>query len=301
MQVRAQGLEWPRDLAIESGVLTMYEPQVDDLKDDILSFRAAVAYKQDDGSELVFGAAWFESRVEIDRETRMVHMVHLEVTDMRFPEGSEHVQGELNEYIKAGLPSWDVDFSLDGLLTSLEAAEKEIAAAQNLNMDPPVIIYRDHPALLVYIDGDPVMKKIENSNYQSVINTPYPLIYDGKRFYYLNAATDVWYKSKAATGPYDFEPNPPPEIAAMVDQPEAEEASDEVVTASNAPEIVVATTSAELIVSEGEPDFEPLVDDLLVLKNSQSDIFMHVSAQDYYICPVRPMVPRQVTERPVDF
>lgn len=283
MQVRAQGLEWPRDLAIESGVLTMYQPQVDDLKDDILSFRAAVAYKQDDGSEPVFGAAWFESRVEIDRETRMVHMVHLEVTDMRFPEGSEHVQGELNEYIKAGLPSWDVDFSLDGLLTSLEAAEKEIAAAQNLNMDPPVIIYRDHPALLVYIDGDPVMKKIENSNYQSVINTPYPLIYDGKRFYYLNAATDVWYKSKAATGPYDFEPNPPPEIAAMVDQPEAEEASDEVVTASNAPEIVVATTSAELIVSEGEPDFEPLVDDLLVLKNSQSDIFMHVSAQDYYI------------------
>lgn len=283
MNTRAQDLEWPRDLDIESGVLTMYQPQVDDLKDDILSFRAAVAYKKDDGSAPVFGAAWFKSRVEIDRETRMVHMVQLEVADMRFPEGSEHVHGELSETIKVGMPSWNVDFSLDNLLTSLEAAEDEIAAAQNLNMDPPVVIYRDHPALLIYIDGDPVMKKIENSTYQSVINTPYPLIYDGKRYYYLNAARNVWYKSGAAIGPFDFEPKPPKEIAAMVDQPEAEEGDDEVITAQNAPEIVVSTEPAELIVTEGEPDFEPLVDDLLVLKNSQSDIFMHVSAQDYYI------------------
>jgi hypothetical protein len=279
----AQDLQWPRDLDIESGVVTMYQPQVDELEGDFLFFRAAVAYKDDQGSEPVFGAAWFKSRVEIDREIRMVQMVGLEVTDLRFPEGSEHVHGELNEYITAGLPSWDVDFSLDGLLTSLEAAEEEIAAAQNLSMDPPAIIYRDHPALLVYIDGDPVMQEIENSKFQAVINTSYPLIHDGNRYYYLNAGKDVWYKAQSATGPYAFEPNPPQDIAGMVDQSEAGDAGDEVVTASNAPEIVVSTEPAELIVSEGEPDFEPLVDDLLVLKNSQSDIFMHVSAQDYYI------------------
>ncbi len=282
MSAGARDLGWPRDMDIDSGILTMYQPQVDSLKDDILSFRSAVAYKKDDGSEPVFGAAWFKSRAEIDRDTRMVRVIDLEVTDMRFPAGSEHVQGELSKYIENSLPKWDVDFSLDGLLTSLEAAEGEIAAAQNLNMDPPDIIYRDRPALLVYIDGDPVMKKIENSSYQAVINTPYPLIYDGKR-YYLNAATDVWYQSAAATGPYAFVAKPPKDIAAMVDQSEAEEAGDEVVTAQNAPEIVVTTKPAELIVSEGKPDFEPLVDDLLVLKNSQNDIFMHVSAQDYYI------------------
>ena len=176
-----------------------------------------------------------------------------------------------------------MDFSLDALLTSLEAAEEEIAAAQNLKMDPPVIIYRDHPALLIYIDGDPVMQEIENSKFQAVINTSYPLIYDGKRTYYLNAGKDVWYKAQAATGPYSYDASPPQDIAGMVDQSEAGDVGDEVVTAANAPEIVVSTEPSELIVSEGEPDFEPLVDDLLVLKNSQSDIFMHVSEQDYYI------------------
>jgi hypothetical protein len=283
----AEELSWPRDLDIKSGVLTMYQPQVDTLEGDILSFRAAVAYQDDQGSAPVFGASWFESRVEIDRETRQVHMVGLTVSDTRFPEGSEHVHGELEQYIREGLPSWDVDFSLDGLLTSLEASEKEITAAASLNMDPPVIIYRNHPALLIAIDGDPVMKEIENTKFQAVINTPYPMIYDGKRDYYLNAAKDVWYKAQKVAGPWKFDPKPPQDISSLVDQEETDDESDgsedEVVTAGNAPEIVVSTVPSELIVSDGAPDFKPLVDDLLVLKNTQDDIFMHVTEQDYYV------------------
>ena len=274
---------WPRDLDIASGTLTTYQPQVDDLQGDVLHFRAAVAYKDADGSEPVFGAAWFESRVEIDRDLRMVHMLDLKVTDMRFPEGAEHVQGELDTFIRHGMSEWDVDFSLDALLTSLEASEEEIAAASNLKMDPPAIIYRDHPSLLVNIDGDPVMRDIENSNYQAVINTPYPLIFDGKAYYYLNAGVDVWYRARKLDGPYELDSNPPQDIAGLVDQSEAGEVGDETITASNAPEIVITMEPAELLVTEGKPDFQPLVDDLLVLKNSQSDVFMHVSGQDFYI------------------
>jgi hypothetical protein len=279
----AQDLEWPRDLDLASGTLTTYQPQVDNLDGDLLSFRAAVAYRDDDGDEPVFGAAWFGARVVIDRDLRMVHMAELEVTDMRFPEGSEHVQGELAAFIEEGLPGWNIDFSLDALLTSLEASEEEIAAAANLKMDPPLIIYRDHPALLVYIDGDPVMRDIENSKYEAVINTPYPLIFDGGRYYYLNAGVDAWYRARKLEGPWEFEESPPKDIVAMVDQTEAGDPSDEEVTKDNAPEIVVSLEPAELLVTEGSPDFQPLVADLLVLKNSQSDVFMHVSEQNYYI------------------
>ncbi len=60
-------------------------------------------------------------------------------------------------------------------------------------------------------------------------------------------------------------------------------ASTEKVSASNAPEIVVSTVPAELVVTEGPAAFVPLVDDLLVLNNSDDDVFMHLSAQDYYI------------------
>ena len=282
-------ITWPRDLDVTSGIVTMYQPQVDTLQGDILSFRAALSFKDSQGNEPVFGAAWFESRVEIDRETRRVLMVELKVTDTRFPEGSEHVQGELEQYIREGLPTWDLDFSLDSLLTSLEASEEEIAAANNLKMDPPDIVYRDHPALLVTLDGEPILREIENTKYQAVINTPYPLIFDGQRTYYLNAARDVWYQSSQATGPWTFDPSPPTEIASLVNQEDVDQDQDEAtgdsepVTAQNAPEIIVTTRPAELIVSEGKPSFEPLVDDLLVLANSQSDVFMHVSEQNYYV------------------
>jgi hypothetical protein len=182
-------------------------------------------------------------------------------------------------------PTWNLDFSLDELEAALKTAEAESKAAQDLNTAPPRIIYRDHPALLVSMDGDPVLREIENSSYEAVINTPYPLIFDGKH-YYLNAAKGVWYRAGKATGPYQFEASPPADIAAMVNagEPGAEdEQAVEPITAANAPEIVVSTEAAELIVTEGPAAFVPLVDDLLVLQNSDDDVFMHVNSQKFYI------------------
>ena len=122
-------------------------------------------------------------------------------------------------------------------------------------------------------------------NYQAVINTPYPLIFDGKIFY-LNAAQGAWYRADSATGPYRFDADPPADLVAMVEasaKVSERPASSEKVTAANAPEIVVATTPSELIVTEGPAEFVPLADDLLVLDNSADDVFMHISTQQYYL------------------
>lgn len=277
-----EALEWPRDVQLDSGVLTAYQPQVDELDGDVLTFRAAVAYKAEGADAPVFGAVWMKSRAEIDRDERVVHMSNLEVTGARFPEGAEHVEGELEAKMAEGGEGWNFDISLDALLTSLEASEQEIAAAAGLKVDPPTVIYRDHPALLVYIDGEPALREIENSKFQAVVNTPYPLVYDGSKSFYLNVAVDVWYRAGQVEGPWTFDASPPADVVALVDNESAEE-STEKVTADNAPEIVVTTQPAELVVTDGAPDFQPLVDDLLVLKNSQSDVFLDVTQQDYYI------------------
>ena len=143
--------------------------------------------------------------------------------------------------------------------------------------------FLDKPDLVKNLDGEPVIRNIENTPYKAVINTPYPLISNGK-YYYLNAAKDVWYRSREATGPYRFEARPPAGIAALVDDEEDNvETAAADITAANAPEIVVTTEPAELLVTEGPADFVPLVDDLLVLQNSDDDVFMHVSEQKFYI------------------
>jgi hypothetical protein len=277
--------DWPRTLPLEQGMVTIYQLQVDEMKDDVIHFRAALAYRESADSEPVFGAGWFESRVEIDRAGGIVHPVDLKVTETRFPVDVENVQPGFAAVLAQQAPAWNLDFTLDELETSLKAAQEEKESLQDLNTNPPAIVYRDHPALLISIDGKPVLREIESSPYQAVINTPYPLIYDDGN-YYLNAAKNVWYRSNRATGPYQFEDNPPADIAAMVSDDTTQsigELPGEQVNAGNAPEIVVATQPSELIVTEGPADFVPLVEDLLALRNSEDDVFMHVSSQQYYI------------------
>ena len=286
--VLAQEKDWPRTVAVEQGTVTLYEPQVEALEDGFLSFRSALAWRPEVGADPVFGVGWFEADVVTNRFAGTVHPVALRVTQTRFPADAPDVQDSLATALARPEVATGFDFSLAALEDSLAGTQAERQAAQQLNTQPPKIIYRDHPALLVTLDGAPVLREIENSPLKAVINTPYPLIHDG-RYYWLNVADGVWYQSKQATGPYAFVAAPPRDVAAVVqiDEADAEvaaaDAPQEPVTARNAPEIIVSTEPAELIVTAGPAAFVPLVDDLLVLQNSDDDVFMHVSGQDYYV------------------
>lgn len=281
----AQESAWPRTLTVTGGDVTVYPLQVEEMTGDLVKFRAALAYRTSDVSDPVFGAGWFVSKVEIDRANDVVHPVNLVVSDTRFPPGTDDVKQDLTAVFAQQSHSWNLDFPLTDLMSALEMAEQEAESVNSLNTTPPAIIYKDHPALLVNFDGEPVLRTIENSEYQAVVNTSYPLIYDGNA-YHLAAADEVWYRADQAIGPYRFESNPPADIVAMVGasgELETEPSAGENVNSANAPEIVVATTPTELIVTEGPAAFVPLVDDLLVLNNTSDDVFMHISSQQYYV------------------
>jgi hypothetical protein len=286
----AQDDDWPRTVALDQGTVTVYEPQVDEMNDDFIRFRAALAYRENPGDEPVFGAGWFESDLQVDRLSRTAHPVGMKVTQTRFPVEAD-VQTSLSNAM--AMPSFasNFTFSLDELEQSAKITQAEAKAAEKLNTTPPKIIYRDQPALLVNIDGEPVLREVENTPFEAVINTPYPLIREGKDFY-LNVAQDVWYRSASATGPFHFTDSIPSALKDLVRQEDNEVGAEddssnslptEKVTAANAPEIVVSTEPAELIVTEGPAAFVPLVDNLLVLNNSDDDVFMHLDEQNYYI------------------
>lgn len=299
-QALAQENDWPRTVAFDEGLVTIYAPQIEALDGDVLYYRAALAFRprsdvDSEGAgeaEPIFGAGWFKAPIVIDEDEGIVRPDRLELTQTRFPDGTADIQAELASAMARQSSGWSLDFTVTELEAALEAAQAESLAAQKIKTAPPKIIYRDRPALLVTIDGDPVLREIEDSPYEAVINTPFPLITDGKD-YFLNAATGVWYRADSATGPYRFDANPPGDIVQMVEAAAATEGDDaaeapteaqaEQVTAATAPEIVVSTEPAELIVTEGPADFVPLVDDLLVLQNSDDDVFMHVDTQEYYI------------------
>ena len=287
----AQDDGWPRTLPVEDGLVTIYPLQVDALENGVVSYRAALAWRETPDAEPVFGAGWFESRVDIDRANGIVRPLDLRVTNTRFPPGTGDLQAELGLALNRNAPGWNMDYSVERLDAALQTAQAERESMEQLNTAPPRIVYRDRPALLVTFDDEPILREIEDSPYQAVINTPYPLIHDG-RSYYLNVARGAWYRADSATGPYRFEPGPPDAIAALVKPEEAIDADSdtapdgpapEPITAANAPEIVIATQPTELVVTDGPAAFVPLAGDLLVLQNSDDDVFMDVGSQKFYI------------------
>lgn len=100
----AQDSGWPRTVALENGMVTIYRPQVDEKNGDVIHYRAALAYRESADAEPVFGAGWFESRVEIDSASRIVHPTNLKVTQTRFPAGTDDVQAELSTVLAQESP-----------------------------------------------------------------------------------------------------------------------------------------------------------------------------------------------------
>ena len=282
---------WPRDVKVSSGSITIYQPQVESLKGNILKGRTAIAYRASGSDSPVFGAAWFTSQVQIDRENGTVHYETLEITDTRFPKENKQLGKEFNEAIQQGVKKGNLTSSLDELTTALAAVEQEQKQAANLNNDPPEIIYMETPALLVVIDGKTMLQKIKNSDYQAVANTPYPLFSENKSSeWYLNAADNVWYNAKSVDGPWAYTGDPPTVLVKMVESKATESTSENKTdtskvktTAENAPVIVVVHKPTELVVSIGKAEFAPLTDDLLSMSNTDSNVFMDVKSQKYYL------------------
>jgi len=183
-------LGWPREVEAKNAKILMYQPQVEAFEGDILSSRAAISVTMKDSVNPVFGVVWTDAKVSVDKDARTVDILEITVTNVRFPNADEEQEKTLAALLEKDIPTWELTMSLDRLLVSLELAEKENLTAQDLKNDPPKIIFTTTPSLLITIDGEPKLQKIENTSLQSVVNTPFFLLYDSKgKNYYLKGGT----------------------------------------------------------------------------------------------------------------
>jgi len=178
---------WPRQIKTSKADIMIYQPQPETFEGNKLTARAAVGVTLKDRKEPVFGAIWIDSRVETDRDAGIVTIVDINVNNMRFPDATGEQTAKLKKLLEREISKWKLDISLENLTATLAAVEKEQAAAKNLKNDPPKIIFSPEPAVLLSYDGEPQLRKIENSDMMRVINTPLPVILEtSSKTYYLN-------------------------------------------------------------------------------------------------------------------
>ncbi len=277
---------WPIQIDDPRATIVIFQPQPESFENNIVTARAALSVTETGKTEPVFGVMWTSARLETDRDTRTARILDVEVTAVRFPQSTPEREQALAQIIESEIPQWDLEISLDRLLTSLEILEERRATGGQLKTDPPVIVVVDYPAVLVSIEGDPIIQDIENTDMKTVVNTAFAIIYDpGTSLYYLYAADDAWYASASVLDGWQPTTTTPEKVTSLIPPDTVTVPPDSTTPRDDEmPALIVVTEPTELIVTEGAPQLASVDGtDLLYVSNSQSDILMDIGSQQHYV------------------
>lgn len=279
---------WPIEIESQNGfVTTLYQPQLESYEQNILEGRMAVTVEPK-GKEMIFGAVWFKAKLSTDIENRTVRIENMHIVKTHFPDMvSEENVSKFSKLLTDEIESKDLDMSLDRLIASLNEVETLNRLSDKINNVPPAIYFRTSPAMLIMIDGDPILKKDEDSGLEYVVNTPYFLVKDTKKDNYYITDGNFWYRSTEILKGWESIKKPPSKVKKFAKESIQEEESETDSIAESlteAPEIIIETKAAELIIVSGKIEYKPIGStSLLYVENSESDIIMHITSQEHYI------------------
>ena len=174
---------WPRVIEDSGRTFTIYQPQIDKFDDTVLEARAAVQVDTPVGekTQTTYGVIWIRANAFIDKETELVQLDDIQITKASFPTAGDRMDEYLDVLRRNAEKGRTV--SLDRIEANLAVTQAEAKGnAVPLKNDPPRIYYRTSPALLVLIDGDPVLRPVEGSSLRRVINTKSLIVEDSGRF-----------------------------------------------------------------------------------------------------------------------
>jgi len=277
---------WPKEIESDNGfVTTLYQPQLESFESNILEGRMAVTIKPPD-QEMIFGALWFKARMITDLDNRTVLLEKMDIIKTHFPDIMD--EQEINKFSKLlseEMESWNLEMSLDRILASLDEVENLKQISDQINNAPPEIYFRTTPAILILIDGDPILNKDSDSGLEYVVNTPFFIVKDPKsENYYLNGGP-FWYTSDEILKDWKETKNVPSKIKTFAKLSNEENETDpEAKSSTTTPELIVETKAAELILADGDIDYKPIEGtSLLYVSNTESDVIMDINSQNHYL------------------
>ena len=294
-RAQAPDVAWPREVKAADGtVITVYQPQVERWSENTLSARAAVSLKKSSDKEPQFGVIELSARTAIDKSADLVTLSALRIVKASFPgvspEETERHLATLRGAVTKD--AWPVSAqALQANLAIVEARSKQKGLP--LKNDPPQILFRTVPSLLVLIDGEPALREAKDApGLKRVINTTALILLDESSATYYLRALGRWWESKAVSGEWKAGPlmlasleKAREALGNAFDPLEGKDADGKpIFEPGAAPQIIVATKPTELLQAKGEPKFSPIPrTQLLYMANSSNDIFMELGAQTYFV------------------
>lgn len=276
--------DWPKQIDLPDGTVVLYQPQPESLKGTALTGQAAFSSTPKGKTQPTFGALWFTAVVSSDRDRQMLDVHSIKVNQVRLPEAKAEDQQRIASAVEQAVPTWGLSIPLRVVTAALAQLQVEQTKAEDLKADPPKILFASQPTVLVVLDGQPVLRNIEDSPIQSVINTPFPLFFDpGSKTYFLTNGA-LWYQTANLQGSWQQIQQPPPPVATVLAKGGKDDQSAPSPENVPPPAIRVATEPTELIVTDGQPNLAPVSGtQLLYVTNTENDVFRDIQSQRLFL------------------
>src|SRR5262245_58827716 len=308
---------WPRKITSGDTTVLYYNPEIEKWQGDQIQAYAAVSVETAGSTQLTYGKVHFTTHAVVDKTTRQVTLDNFKVTGGEFPTASDKASEYLSIIQQAEGDKVET-VPQDQLLSDLAIAQAQRETSRELKNDPPRIIFSSRPAVLVLIDGQPVLRQVGEGNLQRVINTRALILFDQNTNTYYMTLMDGWVQAPSAEGPWTFA-NRVPAAAEKVKAALAKNGQVDLLNDENKnrpgqgepsgsrhgrraarshrteslserlrngtfPMVYVSTVPAELLTSEGDMQFKPISGTgLLYVDNSGDQIFLNTANLNYYV------------------
>ena len=292
---------WPRKFASGASSFSVYQPQIELWQGNRFEARAAVAVAEGQTSQTTYGVIWFAARTEIDKVNRLVTMTDFRITKVSFPTAPDRAAA-FQDLLQRRVPAAGSVIALDRLLADMALAQAERHdSGYQLRNDPPRIFFSTRPAILVLIDGEPVLRAVAGTRLERVINTRVLVVRDGSEGKFYLRLLDGWLEAEAVTGPWAVARQTPGDLnralqsvseRGLVDLLDGSAAGagarrpslKEAAAAGAVPAVYVSTEPAELLQTEGEPRASAIGDTTLFhVVNTENDIIVDAATGLHYV------------------
>ena len=286
---------WPQEFRSGSTTFTVYQPQVESWKARDLSGRAALSVKDAISPEEQFGVIWFTAKTNVNRDENLVSLDDITITKGSFPATPDKADQYL-QALRASLPRHMDDLSFEHLKAELAVAQAESAPQKPVAVknDVPKIYFSSGPAMLVQVDGQPVLRQMQGYELLRVINTYAVILFNQSQGTYYLHAVGKWVQAQSIDGPWTVAARPPVSLNTILatlskggqvnalDNPGQYVAQS--ATSGVFPTIYVSTVPAELIMTRGIPTYEPISGtQLLDVTNTDDNLIVDPSTGLTYV------------------
>jgi hypothetical protein len=282
----AQDPGWPRQIAKPTGKLVFYQPQVDDWNNyQTLNARLAFTFTPTGGKTQV-GVMTVQMQTSVNMDTHTVLLSNPQITSVTFPSLDPATSSQMDSLVRTYLnPSATMNISLDRLVASVK--KSKAPPTTELNNEPPTIFVSMRPAILLLVNGTPVMGNIANSSVKFVVNANWPVfldasgahyyLFDGKGWMTATSLDGTWTATSQLPGGMSQVPANSnfASLKAFIPPPPG--------SSPSSPVVYFSATPAEIIVFGGPPQWTAIPGTQLSYgANTGSPVFKYAPTGAFY-------------------